>query len=271
MKKYRAISIIFVIFLFLFLDLGFSQPFGRGMGRGMGMGMGWMGAGYPYAGYSAPGTANLAGYPYANYPNLLNLAQEQINKLNEIQTKFQSENAVLLNSLNQKNLELQNLTIVQPLDQIAINVKIDEISKIQAELQKKVLAYTEDVRNILTEQQKTIVNSNNLGYGWALSPYGGLPYGQGQGLGMAPGYTGGFLPGMQQGMMPGMQGMMPGMQGMMPGMQQGMMPGMQGMGYGGGYYGRNVLGGPRLGRGPCGVGFGKSGALGRVGGWGRLW
>lgn len=235
MKKYKVISVIFVIFLFLFSDLGFSQPFGRGMGRGIGMG--WLGAGCPYMGYLAPGTANLADNPYsnyANYPNLLNLAQEQINKLNEIQTKFQSENAALLNSLNQKNLELQNLTIVQPLDQTAINFKIDEISKIQAELQKKVLAYTENVRNILTEQQKAIVNSNNLGYGWALSPYGGLPYGQGLGLGMAPGYTGRFL------------------------------PGMQGMGYGG-YYGRNVLGGPRLGRGPCGMG------LGRGIGWGRLW
>lgn len=247
MKKYKVISVMFVIFLFSFSDLGFSQPFGRGMGRGMG----WWGAGFPYTGYLNPGAANLAGNPYANYPNLLNLAQEQINKLNEIQTKFQSENAAFLNSLNQKNLELQNLIIVQPLDQTAINFKIDEISKIQAELQKKVLAYTEDVRNILTEQQKAIVNSNNLGYGWVLSPYGGLPYGQGLGLGMAPGYTGGFLPGMQ-GMMPGMQG-------------------MQGMGYGGGYYGRNVLGGPRMGRGPCGVGLGRSGALGGVGGWGRWW
>jgi len=243
MKKYRAISTIFVIFLFLLSDLGFSQPMGRGMGRGMGL---W-GAGFPYAGYLNPGAANLAGNPYsnyANYPNLLNLAQEQINKLNEIQTKFQSENTTLLNSLNQKNLELQNLTIVQPLDQTAINFKIDEISKIQAELQKKVLAYTEDVRNILTEQQKAIVNSNNLGYEWALSPYGGLPYGQGLGSGMAPGYTQGYT--------------------------GGFLPGMQGMGYGG-YYGRNVLGGPRLGRGPCRMGFGRAGAFGRIGGWGRWW
>jgi len=240
MKKYKVISVIFVLFLFSFSELGFSQPFGRGMGRGMG----WWSAGCPYAGYLAPGTANLTGYPFANYPNLLNLAQEQINKLNEIQTKFQSENAALLNSLNQKNLELQNLTIVQPLDQTAINFKIDEISKVQAELQKKVLAYTEDVRNILTEQQKAIVNSNNLGYEWALSPYGGLPYGQGLGLGMAPGYTQGYT--------------------------GGFLPGMQGMGYGG-YYGRNVLGGPRLGRGPCGMGLGRAGALGRIGGWSRWW
>jgi len=237
MKKYRAISTIFVIFLFLLSDMGFSQPMGRGMGRGMGMG--WWGAGFPYTGYLNPGAANLTGYPpYANYPSLLNLTQEQLNKLNEIQTKFQNENSALLNSLNQKNLELQNLATAQPPDQTAINVKIDEINKVQAEIQKKMLAYTEDVRNILTEQQKAIINSNNLGYGWALSPYGGLPYGQGLGLGMAPGYTQGYT--------------------------GGFLPGMQGMGYGG-YYGRNVLGGPRFGRGPCGMG------LGRGGGWGGRW
>ncbi len=179
MKKYKIISVIFVIFLFLFSELGFSQPFGRAVGRGMD----YLGAGCPYAGYLAPKTYNLISYPFANYPNLLNLTQEQIKKLNEIKTKFQSENAALPNSLNQKNLELQNLTIVQPPDQTAINVKIDEINKIRAELQKKVFAHSEDFRNILTEQQKAIVNSNNLGYGWPFYPYCG-----GLGLGLRTGY-----------------------------------------------------------------------------------
>jgi len=217
MKKYKVISVIFVIFLFSFSVMGFSQPFGRGMGRGMG----YLGTGCPYMGYLAPGTANLAGYPFANYPNLLNLTQEQINKLSEIQTKFQSENATLLNSLKQKNLELQNLTTVQPPDQTAINVKIDEINKIRAELQKKVLAHMEDFRNILTEQQKAIVNSNNLGYDW---PF--YPYCSGLGFGLRTGY---------------------------------------GTGLGNwGYYGRNVLGGTRLGRGPCGMGLGRGTGLGRL-------
>ena len=225
MKKYKVISIIFVIFLFLFSDMGFSQALGRGMGRGMGhWGMGYWGAACPYANYLAPGAANLAGYPYANYPNLLNLTQEQINKLNEIQTKFQSENAALLNNMNQKNLELQALIMSQTTDQTVLSAKIDEINKIQAEIQKKVLAYTDDVRNILTEQQKAIVNSNNLGYGWALNPYS-----NGLGFGLRAGYG-------------------------------------TGIGYWGYQsYGRNVMGGPRLGRGPCGMG------LGRGGGWGRLW
>ena len=217
MKKYKVISVIFVIFLFSFSVLGFSQPFGRGMGRGMG----YLGTGCLYANYLAPRNNNLVNYTCANFLNLLNLTQEQISKLSEIQTKFQSENATLLNSLKQKNLELQNFTIVQPPDQTAINVKIDEINKIRAELQKKVLAHMEDFRNILTEQQKAIVNSNNLGYGWPFYPYCG-----GLGLGLRMGY---------------------------------------GTGLGNwGYYGRNVLGGTRLGRGPCGLGLGRGSGLVRL-------
>ncbi len=215
MRKIKIISVLFVILVFSYSETSFSQGFGRGMGRGMC----WWGA----------------GYPNPNYPNLLNLTQDQISRINETQTKFQSENIALINNLQQKNLEFQNLMMTQPVDQTAVNFKIDEINKIQAELQKKVLGQTEEIRNIMTDQQKTLINSYNLGYGWALMPYGS-PYGQGLGLGTASGYNARFGPGMGYGRYGG-----------------------------GGYYGGNVIGGARLGRGPCGMG------LGRSGGWGRWW
>lgn len=249
MKRFKVISIIVLICIFAFSEFGFAQGWGRGMGRGMGMmgggmgrgmgmGVGMLGgAGYPN--YGVTGYGNAYASPYANIPNL---TQEQINRINEIQLKFQSENTVLMNSLNQKSLELQNIIAVQPINQIAINVKIDEISKIQAELQKKELTYSGEIQNIYTEEQKALLNVNTLGYSGMLNTYGG---GLGQGMGLGYGAAG---LGYNAGLGYGAAGYGPGL------------GGAAGLGYGVGY-GTNVLGGMRMGIGPCGLGLGRSAGM----------
>jgi len=64
-----------------------------------------------------------------------------------------------------------------------VNEKIDEINKVQAEMQKKLIAQNSEVEKILTEEQKALINSNSLGYGSLPMPYGvGAGYGAGRGF-----------------------------------------------------------------------------------------
>jgi len=135
MKKVTYIAVAVAACALLLTEFSYAQDWGRGMSM-------W-GAGFN----------NATAYPYANVPDL---TRDQINRINEIKMRFQNENLALLNSLDQKNFELQNLMMVQPPYQNAIDIKIDEINKIQAELQKKELASTGKIQNVYTPQQSAV-------------------------------------------------------------------------------------------------------------------
>jgi len=182
MKKLTCIAVAVAACALLLTEFSYAQGWGwgGGMGRGMGRGLGMWGAGF----------GNVAAYPNANvypYANVPDLTQDQINRINEIQVQFQVENQALLNSLNQKNYELQNLMMVQPPDHQAVDAKIDEIYKIQAELDKKELASTGKIQNIYTPKQKAVLNANTMGYAGSVNPYG-----MGLGAGFGGGYSSGY-------------------------------------------------------------------------------
>lgn len=208
MRRFKIISIVSIVLLFSLSELIFSQPFGRGIRRGMG----FQNPLCPYSGYlTTTNNNNMSLYP--GNLNFLNLTQDQITKINDINVKFQNENIAQLNELQKKNIELQNLMSNKNIDRNSINAKIDEVSKIRTELQKKVITKSEDVRNVLSEQQKELIGSNNFGYGIC-----GLPYKMGARLGRGFGTGAGYL----------------------------------------GNYGRGLSGGMGLGRGPCGLGLGRT-------------
>lgn len=212
MKKYKYFMITAV--LLLIGQQVFAQPLGRGMGRGMGY---WVNYNNAYA--AAPQYNQYAGYQgFYNQP-ALNLTQEQSQKINDIRTQFSSQNVELYGKLLQKRIELQNLMSVENIDQNTVNLKIDEINKTQAEIQKKNVAFYEKMRNVLTDEQKAVADTDPYGYGAA----GFVPYGRGLNC------VGGF--GMYG------RGRVAAGAGMYPGMGRWNMRG--------------------FGRGPCGMGLGK--------------
>ena len=77
-----------------------------------------------------------------------------------------------MNKLYQCRLELQSMRFSDIYDETAVNTKIDEMSKIQAQLQKKTLANREKIKNVLTKEQKALLG-NNTGLSFGLMPYGG--------------------------------------------------------------------------------------------------
>lgn len=183
MKKYTY-CIVLLLTALLISQEAFSQPLGRGMGRGVG---------YPAAGYYGQNIGQVTGYrnPYCQLA--LNLTPEQVNEINALRLQFQKENSEIMNKLYQCRLDLRSMRFGDTYDETAVNAKIDEFSKIQAQLQKKMLADSEKIKNILTKEQKALLGNTGLSFGL-------LPNGRGIGcLGFGPGTGRGFGAGMGMG------------------------------------------------------------------------
>jgi len=212
MKNLKMILCVSICLMMTFAELSNAQGWGRGGGRGIGMGRG-MGM-YNY---------NTGVYPMYNQP--VNLTQDQIAKMNEIDTQYQTDYITLSNKLNLKYMELQNLQMVNPPDYNAINHKIEEVAQLEAEVQKKSLEYDKKAMEVYTPEQRQMFNTAQVGAAGMVNPYYCRGMG-GAGRGMAYGRMGG------------------------------------GFGGGGMYYGTNVMGGVRRGRGPCGLGLNKPYGMG---------
>ena len=175
--------------------------------------------------------------------NPLGLSAEQQSQIQELVMKLQNESLHLWTSLQAKSLELMSLIRNPNADPSSIESKRKEVSDSQAEMQRRSLETRNAIRSILTEEQKALFDQMGLGYGWGRGPCGlglGAAWGYGGGRGFGRGGWGRGL-GWNQGAYYG------------PG------PGAGTAGWG--------LYGPRWGRGPCGMGLGKTGGSPWMGRW----
>lgn len=187
----------------------------------------------------------------------LKLTETQRIKIEELELNLEKEISPLLSELRVKDLELQHLYNRANPDEQKIETKINEIIKIENALAEKESSYYEKVRNLLTEEQKRIIDSYYRDFG-----YGRDFYGRGVGRFNQAVYGRGFY----------RQGMARGFGRGYYGQGQGRLGWNDLRGYGRGYYGRGqgrlgwndlrgygrgYLGNIRLGRGPCGRGLGR--------------
>jgi len=234
MRKFKTIFLVSFVFTLLFAEFSYAQWWGRGRGMGMGMGRMWN--------PNLMMNYNLPGYDISNfgYPECLNLSQDQIIKLDELCMGYSNSTLMLIDGLRQKTWELENFLVGSSIDEDAFNNLTDGIIKLKRNIQEKDVQHIAKVKSILNVRQKQLVESLSLGYQWSLPMYAeGLGYNAGLGYNNRYG--------------------------------QGYWNNYPGMGYGRfntrdmGMYGRNILGGPRMGMGPCGLGMGKTGR------WNRWW
>jgi len=172
-------------------------------------------------------------------PNPLGLTPQQQSQVQEIVSKWQAELTPIWSALQAKGVELQALMGNPNAEPSAVETKTKEYSDLQAEVQRKSLELRNSIRDILSDEQKTIYNQMDSGYGWGRGPCG---------LGLGAAWGGGFGRGRGFGRGGG--------RGRGAGWGQGYGYGV-GLGYGppagpGSY-------GPRRGRGPCGMGLGRTG------------
>lgn len=91
------------------------------------------------------------------------LTEEQQEQMKTIHLKSMKAMQPLKNSLMEKKAHLHTLSTAQKADLKAINKQIDEISSIEASMQKLRAASQQEVRSLLTEEQRIMFDSKPHG------------------------------------------------------------------------------------------------------------
>lgn len=93
-----------------------------------------------------------------------NLTPEQAAKIETLKIEHQKALLLLQTDLKTKRLELRQL-MNEKADQKTLEAKIDELAKIGANIQKKCLAQRNEVRGLLTDEQKKSFDQKCSGMG----------------------------------------------------------------------------------------------------------
>ena len=93
-----------------------------------------------------------------------NLTPEQAAKIEKVKIEHQKALLLLQADLKIKRLELRQL-MIEKADQKKLEAKIDELAKVGADMQKKCLAHRNEVRGLLTDEQKKAFDQKCAGMG----------------------------------------------------------------------------------------------------------
>jgi len=100
------------------------------------------------------------GQPGDGLTKLLDLTEEQQGKLKDLQLAHQKKVLPIKNDLAEKNAKLNTLETTEPVDMKAINSLIDDISKQKAQLMKERVSMHQEIRKMLTDDQRIIFDSH---------------------------------------------------------------------------------------------------------------
>ena len=92
----------------------------------------------------------------------LKLTEEQKAKIKDIHTASYKEIKALQNQMGELKAKQRTLTTADKADMNAINANIDEITKVQNKMMKIRAANHQQVRNLLTDEQKMIFDSEKM-------------------------------------------------------------------------------------------------------------
>lgn len=110
---------------------------------------------------------NGQGNGYGYYcSNIQDLTTEQQNKIVKFKILNLKEMQNLRNELLEKKAHLQTLRSAEKADINSINKTIDEIGIIQTSINKKREQHVQDVRSLLTDEQKVVFDNKGQGKGY---------------------------------------------------------------------------------------------------------
>ena len=156
-SKFNVLVIMIATLLMSFSYQANAQRNGRGQGQGQGQGQGLY-------------QQNNQGMQC----NIPNLTQDQQLKIEKMRTANMKEMLQFRNTMAEKRAHLNILRTADKADMNAINKTIDEMGANRTKMMKKREAHRQDVRLILTDEQKVYFDSRR-GRGFK---------GQGNGMGM---------------------------------------------------------------------------------------
>jgi Spy/CpxP family protein refolding chaperone len=125
-----------------------------------------------------PGWGRGFGPGYGPGPAVANLNQDQVAKIQKIQSDRYAEMAKVRNEMFTKRTELQALFREPTLDQAKIAAKQKEIAALQTQIQEKAMAARTAVAEVLTPEQRAQMP--------AFGPGTGPGFGRGMGMGYGP-------------------------------------------------------------------------------------
>jgi len=102
------------------------------------------------------------GYAYLLDNPYLNLSTDQIKKITSLDQKFQKEAISLRNDRRAKRLELRALKLAEQPDLDEIQAKLEEISKVELQLHKKMVEYQAEIHDFLTPTQLSKLYDDHL-------------------------------------------------------------------------------------------------------------
>jgi len=118
---------------------------------------------------------------YRNDPRIeddyydLNLTREQIEKINRLEFELEKELLTLFSKLRSTYIELDELEAQRIPDPTQIEKIWDKIYKIEDEIQKKKISHEENIRRLLTKDQRTLFDSySSYGRGYFRRGCGGF-------------------------------------------------------------------------------------------------
>lgn len=122
--------------------------------------------------------------------NLPGITQEQSDKMDAIRLQSMKENQQLRNQLGEKQAQLRTLKTAEQPDMNAINKTIDEMAALRAGMHKNQVAKHQEIRKLLTEEQRILFDSRGSGKRGYASICDGGPKGRGDGgpKGRGPGF-----------------------------------------------------------------------------------
>ena len=133
--------------------------YGYGMGHGMmGMGPGMMGPGMMGPGMMGPGM--MGGYGYG--PGMLNLTEQQQNKMAQIQEEVGRKHLDLMGRMNAEQMKLQQLYYSDKRDPAAIEAQHKKVYQLQREMDESRMDAQGRMDAVLTKEQK---DQRRGGYG----------------------------------------------------------------------------------------------------------
>lgn len=118
------------------------------------------------------------------------LTESQKTEIQKLKTAHMKEVMPLKNQLNEMQARLKTLTTANNPDMNAINAEIDKIGKIKTDLQKMKAKHHQDIRKLLTEDQRVMFDMHSgkgcgqHGKGCGQQGQGCGQHGEGPGPGM---------------------------------------------------------------------------------------
>lgn len=95
---------------------------------------------------------------------LPNLTDDQVKQIDQLKIKHMKEIMPLQNILKEKQARLRTLETAEKVDMAAINKTIDEMSVIRTDVMKKKAAHQQEVRKLLTEEQRLVFDTKGPGH-----------------------------------------------------------------------------------------------------------